>query len=112
MTEVHRRFAPLVLLSSALCPQFSEQGENNERFSRNGRPAPGFLNAAELVTLCQLSENLFDRLRHGEPSISGELMDVIMAATAGVRDMLGMLERGAQPTKRRPRRAEHRFFGA
>jgi two-component system chemotaxis sensor kinase CheA len=57
----------------------------------------GFLNASELVTLCHLTENLFDRLRNGELKISGELMDVIMAATAGVRDMFGMLEHGAQP---------------
>lgn len=57
----------------------------------------GFLNAAELVTLCHLTENLFDRLRNGELSITGELMDVIMAATAGVRDMFGVLERGTQP---------------
>jgi two-component system chemotaxis sensor kinase CheA len=57
----------------------------------------GFLNAAELVTLCHLTENLFDRLRNGELKITGELMDVIMAATAGVRDMFGVLERGTQP---------------
>jgi len=57
----------------------------------------GFLNAAELVTLCHLTENLFDRLRNGELTITGEVMDVIMAATAGVRDMFGMLERGVQP---------------
>ena len=57
----------------------------------------GFLNATELVTLCHLTENLFDRLRNGELSISGELMDVIMAATAGVREMFGMLEHETQP---------------
>ena len=57
----------------------------------------GFLNAAELVTLCHLTENLFDLLRNGKLSITGELMDVIMAATGGVRDMFGMLERGVQP---------------
>ncbi len=57
----------------------------------------GFLNATALVTLCHLTENLFDRLRNGEIHITGELMDVIMAATAGVRDMFGMLERGVQP---------------
>ena len=57
----------------------------------------GFLNATELVTLCHLTENLFDRLRNGQLRITGELMDVIMAATAGVRDMFGMLERGVQP---------------
>ena len=57
----------------------------------------GFLNAAELVTLCHLTENLFDRLRNGELKITGELMDVIMAATAGVRDMFATLEHGTQP---------------
>jgi len=62
----------------------------------------GFLNAAELVTLCHLTENLFDRLRNGELSITGELMDVIMAATAGVRDMFGQLERDVQPDSADP----------
>ena len=57
----------------------------------------GFLNATELVTLCHLTENLFDRLRNGELSITGELMDVIMAATAGVRDMFDRLEHEVQP---------------
>ena len=51
----------------------------------------GFLNAAELVTLCHLTENLFDRLRNGELELTPELMDVIMAATKGVRDMFGEL---------------------
>jgi two-component system chemotaxis sensor kinase CheA len=62
----------------------------------------GFLNATELVTLCHLTENLFDRLRNGELKISGELMDVIMAATAGVRDMFGQLEHGTQPDPANP----------
>ncbi len=57
----------------------------------------GFLNAAELVTLCHLTENLFDKLRNGEMTVTGELMDVIMAATATVRDMFGQLEGGVQP---------------
>lgn len=57
----------------------------------------GFLNAAELVTLCHLTENLFDRLRNGEIGLTGELMDVIMAATAGVREMFGTLQRGTLP---------------
>ena len=51
----------------------------------------GFLNASELVTLCHLTENLFDRLRNGELELDAELMDVIMAATKGVRDMFGEL---------------------
>jgi len=57
----------------------------------------GFLNATELVTLCHLTENLFDKLRNGELSVTPEGMDVILAATAAVRDMFGYLERGSQP---------------
>ena len=57
----------------------------------------GFLNATELVTLCHLTENLFDRLRNGEMELTSELMDVIMAATKGVRDMFGELGQGVQP---------------
>lgn len=57
----------------------------------------GFLNATELVTLCHLTENLFDRLRNGEMHLTPELMDTIMAATKGVRDMFGELGQGVQP---------------
>ena len=57
----------------------------------------GFLNAAELVTLCHLTENLFDRLRNGELKLSPEAMDVIMAATKGVREMFGELSQAVQP---------------
>ncbi|MDP2795667.1 MAG: chemotaxis protein CheA [Sulfurisoma sp.] len=57
----------------------------------------GFLNAAELVTLCHLTENLFDKLRTGEMEISGRLMDVILDATGAVRGMFDNLEGGVQP---------------
>jgi len=57
----------------------------------------GFLNAGELVTLCHLTENLFDKFRNGEMSVTREAMDVVMAATGAVRDMFGELERGVQP---------------
>ncbi|MDR0717419.1 MAG: chemotaxis protein CheA [Azoarcus sp.] len=57
----------------------------------------GFLNATELVTLCHLTESLFDKLRNGELTVTAEIMDVILSATAGVRDMFGQLEQGAQP---------------
>lgn len=62
----------------------------------------GFLNATELVTLCHLTENLFDKLRNGELKVSQEVMDVILAATAAVRDMFGYLERSAQPSAADP----------
>ncbi|HEY5764054.1 MAG TPA: chemotaxis protein CheA [Rhodocyclaceae bacterium] len=57
----------------------------------------GFLNATELVTLCHLTENLFDRLRNGELALTPEIMDVIMEATRGVRDMFGELGQRVQP---------------
>lgn len=57
----------------------------------------GFLNAAELVTLCHLTENLFDLLRNGELAVTPEIMDVILSSTGSVRDMFGYLEQGVQP---------------
>jgi two-component system chemotaxis sensor kinase CheA len=62
----------------------------------------GFLNAAELVALCHLTENLFDKLRNGEMAISPILMDVILDATGIVRDMFGALERGMLPAAAEP----------
>nr|HQU87545.1 Hpt domain-containing protein [Denitromonas sp.] len=57
----------------------------------------GFLNATELVTLCHLTENLFDKLRNGELRVTAESMDVILSATGAVRDMFGALESASQP---------------
>jgi two-component system chemotaxis sensor kinase CheA len=57
----------------------------------------GFLNATELVTLCHITENLFDKLRNDELKLSAELMDVIFAATAEVRKMFGRLQQSLQP---------------
>lgn len=62
----------------------------------------GFLNATELVTLCHLTENLFDKLRNGELEITPEIMDVILSATSSVRSMFGYLERSVQPTAADP----------
>jgi two-component system chemotaxis sensor kinase CheA len=58
----------------------------------------GFLNATELVTLCHLTENLFDRLRTNQLTLNAELLDVIFAATAEVRRMFGALQQNQQPT--------------
>ncbi len=57
----------------------------------------GFLNATELVTLCHLTENLFDKLRNRQLSLNAELMDVIFAATAEVKKMFGALHQNVQP---------------
>ncbi|MDQ7990151.1 MAG: chemotaxis protein CheA [Candidatus Dactylopiibacterium sp.] len=63
----------------------------------------GFLNATELVTLCHLTENLFDKLRTGELKVGPDMLDVILAATASVRTMFSELERGLQPASADPR---------
>ena len=57
----------------------------------------GFLGAAELVTLCHLTESLFDRLRKHELEVTPERMDVILSATGAVRDMFADLGRGSRP---------------
>jgi len=62
----------------------------------------GFLNATELVTLCHLTENLFDQLRNGEMALTPELMDTIMAATQGVRNMFGELAQASLPRPAEP----------
>ncbi|MDD2720984.1 MAG: chemotaxis protein CheA [Gallionella sp.] len=57
----------------------------------------GFLNATELVALCHLTENLFDKLRNRELKLSAELMDVIFSATAEVKNMFTSLHQNQQP---------------
>ncbi len=57
----------------------------------------GFLNAGELVKLCHLTEHLFDQLRNAELTLTPALMDTIMAATLGVREMFGEIAQGRQP---------------
>jgi len=58
----------------------------------------GFLNANELVTLCHLTENLFDKLRTNQLTLDAELLDAIFAATAEVRLMFSSLQQNQQPT--------------
>lgn len=57
----------------------------------------GFLNAENLVSLCHRTENLFDKLRNGELTLSTALMDVIMDATGVVRIMFTSLSQANQP---------------
>ncbi len=59
----------------------------------------GFLNATELVTLCHLTENLFDKLRNEQLQLNPGLLDVILAATGEVRLMFNDLSRSAQPQR-------------
>ena len=59
----------------------------------------GFLNATELVSLCHMTENVFDKLRNRELQLNPELMIVISAATAEVRTMFGALQQNLQPSE-------------
>ncbi|MBV8047647.1 MAG: chemotaxis protein CheA [Paludibacterium sp.] len=57
----------------------------------------GFLNVNPMVTLCHRTENLFDKLRNRELSLSPEVMDVILNATSVVQEMFGTLGQGLMP---------------
>ena len=57
----------------------------------------GFLNANELVALCHLTENLFDKLRNKKLALDGGLMDVVFAATDEVKRMFDALRQKRQP---------------
>lgn len=62
----------------------------------------GFLNATEMVKVCHLTENLFDKLRNGELVMTPGIMDAIFAATGVVRDMFGSLAHATQPSPADP----------
>lgn len=57
----------------------------------------GFLQAAALVDLCHKTENLFDGLRTLKITLSPEMMDSIMSATAEVHRMFGEISNGRMP---------------
>lgn len=57
----------------------------------------GFLNLTALVELCHRTENLFDKLRSGTLTLTPEMLDVILAATAAVRAMFDELTQGRSP---------------
>ncbi|WP_028453173.1 chemotaxis protein CheA [Chitinilyticum aquatile] len=57
----------------------------------------GFLNVDPMVSLCHRTENLFDKLRNGEITLTPEIMDAILAATGVVRDMFGAMSQARQP---------------
>ncbi len=62
----------------------------------------GFLNAGELVSLCHLTENLFDKLRNGELVLNSAIMDAILESTRTVRNMFESLEGRMQPAPADP----------
>src|SRR4030067_2579970 len=80
------------------CPEDSKLLNEIFRGFHTIKGGAGFLNASELVALCHITENLFDKLRNGELKLSAELMDVIFAATAEVRRMFGALQKSLQPS--------------
>src|SRR5471030_739982 len=62
----------------------------------------GFLNVDPMVSLCHRTENLFDKLRNGELSMTPELMDVILNATGVVRDMFAAMAQARMPSAADP----------
>lgn len=63
----------------------------------------GFLNLGELVALCHLTENLFDLLRNAKIPLTAGTLDVILAATAAVREMFDSLSQSAPMRPADPR---------
>ncbi len=59
----------------------------------------GFLNATELVALCNITENVFDKLRTRELLLNPELMVALSAATAEVRTMFDSLQKNQRPNE-------------
>ncbi|WP_283150328.1 chemotaxis protein CheA [Silvimonas soli] len=57
----------------------------------------GFLNVDAMVSLCHRTENLFDKLRNGEMTLTPEIMDTILSATATVQDMFVVMQQGRMP---------------
>src|SRR5512143_3584681 len=82
----------------------SDSGLLNEIFRgfHTIKGGAGFLNVTELVALCHLTENLFDKLRTGEMSLDAAGMDVILEATATVRRMFDSLAQAAMPASASP----------
>ena len=62
----------------------------------------GFLNATPLVELCHRTENLFDKLRNAQLTLTPEILDVILAATGIVRDMFCSLSQARMPDPAEP----------
>lgn len=57
----------------------------------------GFLEATVLVELCHRAENLLDRLRNGSLTLTARILDVILAATAEVKQMFFQMQGQRQP---------------
>lgn len=57
----------------------------------------GFLNLTNLVSVCHLTENIFDLLRNGERSVTPELMDVVLQALDEINTMFEMVKQMEEP---------------
>lgn len=57
----------------------------------------GFLSLNNLVSICHISENVFDMLRHGNRKVDAILMDAILRAVDAVNNMFDAIKNGAIP---------------
>lgn len=58
----------------------------------------GFLNLDPLVTVCHLTEDLFNLLRAGEKTLDADMMDVVLQALDVVQAQFDEIESGQDPT--------------
>jgi chemotaxis protein histidine kinase CheA len=62
----------------------------------------GFLQLDALVGVCHIAENVFDRLRNGQISITSELMDVVLQTLDAVNVMFDQVKSREDPTPATP----------
>ena len=62
----------------------------------------GFLQLNALVDCCHVTENLFDKLRNGQCTVSAELMDVVLQTLDAVNVMFDEVKAGESPTAADP----------
>ena len=80
LLELEKEPDNLALLNEIFCPMHSLKG------------ASGFLALNRINQLAHKSENILDELRKGTMTVTPEIMDVILASTDALRQMIDNLE--------------------
>ncbi|HBE93927.1 MAG TPA: chemotaxis protein CheA, partial [Desulfovibrio sp.] len=80
LLELEKNPANLGLLNEIFRPMHSLKG------------ASGFLGLNKINSLAHKAENILDELRQGSMAVTAEIMDIILAATDALRNMVESLE--------------------
>jgi len=97
LLELEKNPGNLSLLNEIFRPMHSLKG------------ASGFLGLNNINGLAHKAENILDELRKGNMRVTAEIMDVILAATDGLRTIIDSLETsGIEGLRHRPDHRPHR----